>query len=628
MSTGTAEQTHDQAPEETASAPPPPESTLRSRIALLLPFARDDAGRYLLSAVLATLGTLSQLGPFYVIYLAIRDILDGSVSGSRMYGLALAALAFVVSQYVLMALAMLVSHRAAFGTLYRLRIQSGDRLGRVPLGRVTGKRSGEIQRTISEDVERLESFLGHAIPDLVSAVVVVLATTTWLFLVDWRMALAAVACLIVAVILMGRAMTSSQALMGGYAASMARMNGSIVEMVRGLPVVRMFNRTGDTFTETKDAIEAAAKYQADWGRAFLPLYTAFFTLTSATIVTIVPVGLVLWTNDAIGTAELLFFFVIGLGYGAPVVKLLDFGANMSHLTYGAELVNELKDADVLPEADQPAELSDTSVEFEDVSFRHAGAGRPTLDRVSFRAEPRTITALVGPSGAGKTTVGQLICRFFDVDEGAVRVGGADLRDIPSSQLMEHVSFVFQDTFLFDDTVEANLRLAKADATEAELVTACRSARAHEFISALPDGYRTRIGAQGARLSGGQRQRLAIARTLLKHTDIVVLDEATAFVDPENEVALQEAINALISDRTVIMIAHRLSTIAGADQILVVDEGRIVECGQHGDLVSRGGLYTRMWAAFQSIEDIALGDAVRANAASPDSGTATPSEELT
>jgi ATP-binding cassette subfamily B protein len=208
-------------------------------------------------------------------------------------------------------------------------------------------------------------------------------------------------------------------------------------------------------------------------------------------------------------------------------------------------------------------------------------------------------------------VARLICRFYDVDAGAVRVGGADVRDVPFTQLMNHVSFVFQETFLFDDTIEANLRLAKPDATDAELEAACRAARAHEFITALPDAYRTRIGEQGARLSGGERQRLAIARTLLKGTEIVVLDEATAFVDPENEVALQEAIEALIQDRTVIMVAHRLSTIAGADQILVIDNGCLVEEGSHDDLLARRGLYARMWEAFQSAEQIALGEAVHA-----------------
>ncbi|WP_129663569.1 ABC transporter ATP-binding protein [Phytoactinopolyspora endophytica] len=613
MSVDTSESAPSAPPETDPSSeaePGPAGGTLRSRIATLLPFARDDAGRYVLSAVLAALATLCQLGPFYVIYLAVRGVVDGTADAGDFYGLAWAALALVVGQYLFQGLSTYISHQAAFGTLFRLRMRIGERLGRVPLGRVTGKRSGEIQRTVSQDIERLELFLAHAIPDLVAAVVVVLASTTWMFVVDWRMALAAAVCVVAAVALMSRGVARSQPLMGGYMASMGRMNGSIVEMVRGLPIVRTFNRTGETFAETQEAIHGAAKYQADWGRAFLPLFTAFYTVAASTVVTIVPVGLLLWSNDAIETPELLFFFVIGLGYGAPVVKLLEFSANISHLTYGVQLINELKDAGELPEAGHDADLRDSSVEFDDVSFRYDSADRDALTGVSFHAEPGTVTALVGPSGAGKSTVARLICRFFDVDAGAIRVGGADVRQIPFSQLMRHVSFVFQETFLFDDTVAANLRLAHPDATDEELETACRSARAHEFIAAMPEGYQTRIGQHGARLSGGERQRLAIARTLLKDTEVVVLDEATAFVDPENEVALQDAIDALVAGRTVIIVAHRLSTIVGADQILVVDEGRITEHGRHDELVTADGLYATMWHAFQSAEQVALGDAVR------------------
>ncbi|HSK96085.1 MAG TPA: ABC transporter ATP-binding protein [Euzebyales bacterium] len=588
-------------------------TTTRAHVMALLPVARDDAGRYVLSAVLATAATLCQLGPFYVMYLAVRDLLGGRASWPGMRTLAVWALVAVVGHYTLLALSTLISHRAAFRTLYRLRLRVGQRLGRVPLGEVTGRRSGEIQRTLSDDVERLESFLAHAVPDLTAAVVVVAVTTGWMLAVDWRMALAAMSCLAVAVLLSTRAMRRSQDLLGEHMVAMARMNGSLVEMVRGLDVVRTFNRSGGTFAEARDAVRSAAEFQADWGRRFLPLFTGFFTLAASPAVTVVPVGLLLWAGDSIATAELLFFFVLALGYGGPVVRLLLFIADLSPLSYGARLVHDLEEAPELPEATQAAAIRDGSVAFRDVSFRYQGSERDALADVSFRAAPRTITALVGPSGAGKSTVARLICRFYDVDAGCVLVGDVDVRDIPFSQLMSRVSFVFQDTFLFDDSIAANLRLARPGADAAELERACRAARAHEFIAALPEGYATRIGEHGARLSGGQRQRLAIARTLLKGTDIVVLDEATAFADADNEVALQEAINALVADRTVIVIAHRLSTVAGADQILVVDGGRIRERGRHDELVAAGGLYARMWQAFEESQHVALGEAVHDDA---------------
>ncbi|WP_017579945.1 ABC transporter ATP-binding protein [Nocardiopsis valliformis] len=612
-------------PDETAREEEPSDSVAQ-RVAALLPFAREDRASYVLSAVLATAGTLALLGQFYVIYLAIDGVVADEATGPGMYALAGAVLALLVAHHVLMAVSTLISHRAAFRTLYRLRLRIGRRLGRVPLGRVTGRRSGEIQRTLSEDVERLESFLAHAIPELVAALVVVAVTTVWMFAVDWRMALAAAACLALAVTLSGRAVHGSQALMGGYMAAMSRMNGSIVELVRAMPVVRTFNRTGDTFAEARDAIRGAADYQARWGLRFLPLFTGFFTLAAAPAVTIVPVGLLLWTNGSISTTDLLFFFVIGLGYGGPVTKLLNFTAQLTQLSYGARLVTDLEEAEVLPERERVPGPGDGTVEFDGVGFRYEGAGTEALTDVSFRASPGTVTALVGPSGAGKSTVAKLLCRFFDTDTGTVRVGGDDVRDLPFSALMSRVSFVFQDTFLFDDTVAANLRVADPDADGARLEDVCRRARAHEFVADLPEGYETRVGEQGSRLSGGQRQRLAIARALLKDTDVIVLDEATAFIDPENEVAVQEAVEALVHDRTVIVVAHRLSTITGADQILVVDGGRIVERGRHDDLVAADALYARMWRAFEATESIALGEAVHGAPTEPIQPTAPNGQE--
>ncbi|MDS1272393.1 ABC transporter ATP-binding protein [Lipingzhangella sp. LS1_29] len=592
-------------------AAPDPEPAARGSgaFAVLLSFTREEAGRYVLATVLATLGTLCQLGPFFVIYLAIRDLVAGEATLSSMLTQAGAALLFLLAYYALSAVSTLVSHRAAFRTLARLRTRIGQRLTRVPMGRVTGSRSGTIQRTLTDEVERLEGFLAHAVPEATGAVVAVLATTVWMFLIDWRLALAAVACLAASLWLSGRAVHSSQQLMGGYLAAMARMNGSVVEMVRGMPIVRTFNRTGDTFTETRDAIRAAAEYQADWGLRLLPAFTASFTLAASPALTVVPVGLLLWTTDSIALADLLFFFVLGLGYGAQVTTLVRFSAQASELGHAARVVRELKAAEELPEGDAPADPGDGSVEFVDVSFRYPGATRAALHGVSFRADPGTVTALVGPSGAGKSTVAQLVCRFFDVDSGAVRVGGSDVRALPFAELMERVSFVLQETFLFDDSIDANLRLARPEAGTDEVEAACRAAQAHDFITALPEGYATRIGEHGARLSGGQRQRLSIARALLKDAQIIVLDEATAFIDPENEVATQAAIDELVRGRTVIMIAHRLSTVVGADQILVIDDGQVTERGRHAELLGRDGRYAQMWQAFESAEQIALGRAV-------------------
>ncbi|HRE02459.1 MAG TPA: ABC transporter ATP-binding protein, partial [Ilumatobacteraceae bacterium] len=260
-------------------------------------------------------------------------------------------------QHVLLAASTWMSHRAAFATLEQLRLRIGDRLGRVPLGFITSRRSGEIQRTMNDDVERLELFLAHAIPDIVSGVVVVVATTAWMFAVDWRMALATVAIVVISVPMMSAGMKKGEAKLGMYMASLARMNGSIVEFVRGLPVVRTFNRSDETFAETRSAIEDSADFQSQWGREFLPLFTTFYTLLASNIVTIVPIGLWLWTSDRLSTSDLLFFFIIGFGYPLPLLKLMEFTSQMSYLSLSANLVDELDSARELPEAPQRAELA-------------------------------------------------------------------------------------------------------------------------------------------------------------------------------------------------------------------------------------------------------------------------------
>ncbi len=609
------------------TAPAPEETpSIVDGFRLLLPFARVGRATYLASAVTALLGTLCQLGPFYVVYLALLGVVDGTATTDDLYRLAAIAAAFVIAQHGLMAWSTWLSHRAAFATLEQVRLRIGDRLGKVPLGFVTNRRSGEIQRTVNDDVERLELFLAHAIPDLFAAAGVLVITTTWLFVVDWRLALAALAVLVVCVPIMAFGARRGTDQLGEYHRSLARMNGSIVEFVRAMPVVRTFNRSEEIFAETRDAIDDSARFQAEWGRQFLPTFSAFYVLIVSNVVTIVPVGAWLWLTGRLGTADLLFFFILGLGYLVSVTRLFEFTTQLTHLTLAANLVLELDEATPLPEVDERVELGAPRVTVDGISFSHGplepgGSPRRVLDGVSFTAEPGTVTALVGPSGAGKTTLAKLLCRFWDVDDGTITVGGVDVRRMPGEQLMEQISFVFQETFLFDDTVAGNIRLGRPEATDDEVEAAARSAQADHFIDRLPEGYETRLGERGARLSGGERQRIAIARALLKGAPIVVLDEATAYADPENEAALQDALSELVAGRTLIIIAHRLSTVSGADQILVLDAvdggpGTIVERGSHHELVAADGLYARLWEASELSERVSLGDAVRGDDREP------------
>jgi len=570
----------------------------------LLPFAHHGRGQYAASAGLSLVGTGALLVPYWAVYDALRGIMSGAPELERLERDAAIAALGVVAMAGLLGASTWLAHRAAFATLEQLRLRIGLRLGEVPLGFLTQRRSGVVQRALNDDVERLESFLAHAVPDIVSAAGVLVLTTVWLFVVDWRMGLAALSVVVVALPMMAFGASLGAERTEAYGRAMARMNGSIVEFVRGLPVVRTFHRSGQVFAETAEAILQATGFQAEWGRQLVPIYTAFYTLLVSNVVVILPVGLWLWTEGQLDTADLLFFLVLGLGYTTSVMKLMQLTVQFGRLSVSAAAVAELDGAEPMRWSRKSAPLGIASIELRDVHFSHrddSGRVAEAVAGVSFLARPGTITALVGPSGAGKSTVAKLVCRFWDVERGSVRVSGVDVRELPAAQLLRQVAFVLQETFLFDDTVEANLRLACPGATNERLEAAAKAARAHEFICALPQGYQTRLGERGARLSGGERQRLSIARALLRDSPIVVLDEATAFVDPENEAALQDAISELARGRTVLVIAHRLSTIAGADQILVMDRGRIVERGRHAELLKLRGLYARMWSAFEGAE---------------------------
>ncbi|MXY21564.1 MAG: ABC transporter ATP-binding protein [Dehalococcoidia bacterium] len=401
---------------------------------LLLPFAKYVQVGFATAAVLAGLSSLTLLGPFWLIYLAVDDIVTGEATRGAMYRYAAFAVGFIVLQYSQAAAAEWTSHRGAFATLEQIRLRIGRRLGQIPLGFVTNRRSGEIQRTLSDDIERLELFLAHAVPDVVSAFTAIVFTVTWLFIVDWRMALCSLIVVAISLPIMALGAGRGSGKLGEYSRSMARMNALIVEFVRAMPVVRTFNGTGRVFGETKTAIEHAAEYESEWGREFLPMFTVFYVLVTSPILTILPLGLLFWHFEMVSTSTLLFFFIVGLGFTLPLVRLLNLMTQLAYLGLGARLVRQLDEATVLPEPVERADLAGGRVEVSEVSFAYPESPR-VLDDVSFTADPGTVTAIAGPSGAGKSTLARLIVRFWDVDGGAIRIGGVDVREMPMAQLM-------------------------------------------------------------------------------------------------------------------------------------------------------------------------------------------------
>jgi len=559
--------------------------------------------KFAASIGLATLAVAAELVPVWTVYQMVEATIDGTLSLSLVFSQAAWAMAAVALGFAAMGLATGLAHVVAFQVIHDLRLEIARHMARLPLGYFAGRPSGDAKKSVVDEPEKLETIIAHGLPEGISAFATWLAVTIWLFIVDWRMAVAAILvtpisflCLIVA---MSRAGKRAPA----YQAAGARMNASIVEYLAGMPVVKIFNRAGESFAETRDAVRAYADIETEWAREYLPLGGTFFSLVLTNVVVILPVGLLLMRYGDLDLSTLLFFIILGANYNQPLMKLFNQFHTLAHISMGSMLIQAVLKADPQPDSGHTVALPNYDVAFENVSFAYGA--RDVLHDVTLTAKTGEVTALVGPSGSGKSTLASLVPRFWDVRTGRVTIGGVDVRDLGLRPLMETVAFVFQDTFLFSDTVAANIRFGKPQASDAEVEAAAKAARAHDFIASLPHGYDTRLGGNGRALSGGERQRIAIARAILKDAPIVVLDEATAFADPDNEAAIQEALSALTVGRTLIVIAHRLHTITVADQIAVLDDGRVVECGQHDDLVERGGLYARLWEDYTEAQSLIL-----------------------
>lgn len=573
-----------------------PHSNLSDSLKLLMRYGRRSRLLMCLSALLATLAAGLELVPVWVVSRMVSAWASGG--DTSFVSLAVIALAAVLAGHTLMGFAMAMSHLAAFRLIHSLMLALARHLARLPMGWFLGRRSGGAKKLIVDEPERMELMIAHGIPEGISAIATWLAVTIWLFVVDWRMALAAIALTPLSFLLIVIAMSRQASLLGLYQRLSEQMNGAIVEYLAGMPVIKVFNRTGVALSETSRAVRAYAAIETDMARGFLPLGTAFYTLVVANICVILPAGLLMMKAGWIDLAQLCFFVILGSSYSQPLMKLFNLLENMAHISMASVLIAEALDTPKQADTRSRVDLSDHSIAFEDVRFTYDT--REVLHGLSFTAPAGTMTALVGPSGAGKSTVASLIPRLFDPDAGRVRMGGVDLRDIGLDQLMEQVAFVFQKTFLFSGTIGENIRFGKHDASEAELYAAARAARAHDFIMALPNGYDTKIGDGGTTLSGGEHQRIALARAILKDAPVIVLDEATSFADPDSEAEIQEALDELVKDRTVIVVAHRLHTIMNADQIVVLENGSVAETGRHEDLVERNGLYAELWEHYSAV----------------------------
>ena len=564
------------------------------------------------SGILSVLSSAVSFVPFIAIYYIIRELAlhmndISAVNSAYIIKLGWLAGGSAIGAIVLGFLALMCSHLAAFKTLYELKLTFANHLASLPMGFHTENSTGKVRKIVDENIEKIESFIAHQLPDMIGSFATPIVVLIILFVFDWRLGLATLVPIIILYALQSIYMgKNSEEFIKIYQDSLEDMNNSAVEYVRGISVVKAFSQTVYSFRKFYDSIKRYGDFALAYTKSFKTGFVMFLTVINHIYVFLVPVIILIasGTDDYIKFAmSTLFYLIFSVAITAPFLKLMYVSQRSRQIADGIERMDKMLNAEPLPETKNPKTAENYSVSFSGVSFaynKHADENAPTsqaLKKVFFKANQGEVTALVGPSGSGKSTIAHLIPRFYDVSEGSIKIGGIDIRDMSNDYLMSIVSFVFQDVFLFQQSILDNIKIGNKDASREEVIAAAKSAQCHEFIERLPNGYDTVIGTNNIHLSGGEKQRIVIARAILKNAPIIVLDEATAFADPENEHKIQLAFEQLMKDKTVIIIAHRLSTVRGADNIVVVDEGKIAEQGKHDDLVNSGGRYSHMWEQY-------------------------------
>ncbi|MEL6653657.1 MAG: ABC transporter ATP-binding protein, partial [Bacteroidota bacterium] len=497
------------------------------------------------------------------------------------------------------------SHVAAFNILYRLRKQLAAKLGHLPLGVVQSYRSGTLKKIMADDIERIEGFIAHHIPDFIKGISLPLVTIAYLFYVDWRLAAISFIPLLILAIWMPMVFSSTHTkeMMKFHHQSQEDMNSGIVEFVRSMPVMKIFAQTADQFKQFSGSVNSYIQRSDEWLVKSAPPFAVFMSFMSNASLPILILGTYLYLSSGVSFATIILFLILGVGYIKPLFALSNMGMQIMLINKGVQRMDQVLQANSQQKGTRAVDIMNYDIEFKEVDFSY-NEQQKVLEEVSFRVPEGSITAFVGPSGAGKTTAAQLVARFWDVRAGEITIGGINIQTISVEKLMEMVSFVFQDSFMFQESMYENIRMGM-DKTKEEIIAAAKAAQCHDFIRQLPDGYQTRFGEAGVHLSGGEQQRIQLARAILKNAPILILDEATAFSDPENEYLIQQAFSRLIQEKSVIIIAHRLSTIAQADQIVVFDQGRIDARGTHEELLLQSQLYQQMWHAHMRSKEFAI-----------------------
>lgn len=580
--------------------------TPKTGIARLLQLAGPKKHKLVVACLLSVVSSAARITPFFTIYYVIKELIfnystPSAIDSDKIVILIALTFASALIYGICAFTSSILSHKAAFDILYALRVALMNKLEKVPSGYFTGTTQGAIKKIISDDVEQIEVFVAHHIADTVASVTLPFFTLIYLFVMDWRLGLVTLLPMFISIGLLSSGLKNPKGAETQVAMhdSKEKMNGAIVEYIHGMPVIKIFNRTFNAFKKYEQSVSSFVDSIEDTTLFFSSRIAAYYVFFGAQLLFLLPAVILLIprANSYESFLSIVFlFFLVGIGLREPMETMMERIISTKRITEGVSRIDKILSHPEIAFSAPPQIPQNYDISFENVSFAYNADQNYAIKDVSFKLSEGSVTGLVGPSGSGKSTIAQLLLRFYDLENGHIKIGGVDICNIAASQLNNMIAFVFQDSFLFHDTIENNIRMGNKAAPLEAVIRAAKNANIHEVITQLPNGYHTIIGEENAYLSGGEKQRIAIARVFLKDAPIVILDEATAYADAENETKIQQAFARLAVNKTVLVIAHRLKSIENSNQIIVVNQGEIESIGTHQQLMAQCQLYSDMVSA--------------------------------